>query len=1396
MEPLTPGRALVAAPPRPRSLTADLWPHPLTSEGRRIETGIVPPGATLADLVARHRAELGPEIAAAVDGREVAERDWARTPLGEGQIVALRPLAGGGNVFRTLLLIAVLVAAIYVPPALNLVGFEAAALSAGISIAGGLIVNALFPIRPPALPGAPEQGEPVYSLAGGANRARLYEPLPLVLGEHRVFPDLAAREFTENFGDDQYLHAIYHFGLGDLDISDIRVGSTPIGDFEDVETEIGAAIALFPGNVDTIAGAALETTDWVARVTAADTARIGVDLHARLFRIDRKGETVAHAVSVDIEWSAPGLAPERRTIPLRSDSQSLHRVTETIVLPQAGVWTVRVRRTTVRSEDDKIYDEVSWAALRAYQPDRADYAGQTRMGIRIRASGQLSGRLDRVSALVKQKIPTWDGARWTANRASSNPAALFRWYARGIRVRNRLVAGVGLPAARIDEAALQAWYAWCEAQGLRCDFVLDREMPHERVLQLIAQCGRASTTWQSGRLGAVWEEADRPATALVHPGNIVAGSFAVDYVSGATAEEVVVRYIEPGLDWQFSSVRRTVPGVVGAPASSVTVTARGVTGRDQAAKECNLQVARQHYHRRRLKWEMPAEGLRIARGDVVWITHALIDGGLTGRLRGGSAGRVLLDRAVRAGAGAHLLLRLPDGALHRTPARPPEGAAEESRVLVLDEPLPMAPGADGGVPPDTLWRLYDGDLPPQKARVIAVEPVSDRRVRFVAIDELDAYHALATGDLTAPFPDVPDRTPRILGVTFAAERVAVGSGHATELQAALTVKGDWRGGVVRAGPDFDTLRTVDVLGPGETVARWRIPADAGQAVEIVPGSEAAPAGPRWRGTWRLDIRPPPDPPTNFRVGVHEDGTRVYAWTPSPWPDLAGTAIRYAAAADAAWAGMTPLHEGLLTASPLESLEPPEGTWTFAARSRSTSGADSAEIRVTAELGPQRRGEAQWHFGAGPPAAALGRDGDFYVDTAATAIWTRAAGVWTLRADLSGADGAAWHPGSGAPRAALGVDGDWYFDRADATIWRKAAGAWAELLDIGTGRWHSGSGPPANNLGAVGDFFFRTDNGYVYEKTGSAAWSFLRDITGPQGLAGLTWHTGNGVPAAFLGRNGELYFRHDNATVWQKTAGAWRKIADLAGADGAAWHPGEGEPAAGLGADGDWYFDRTEAAIWRKAAGAWTELLDIGGGTWHSGTGAPAGDLGKVGDFYFRDANGYVYEKTAAATWTFRRDITGPQGPRGAVGPRGPEAALLDGSVQTGHLALGAVGGVYAQSTGTDRTLTAGWSTILSVSVPGARGYRILAQGVAGFSSARPPRGNLGVSARLRVGETSVASGSAGGRAGSSLDQTIPLTAARAHASTRTVELQVSGDGIGNVYPKVAAASLLVFLAKR
>ena len=444
---------------------------------------------------------------------------------------------------------------------------------------------------------------------------------------------------------------------------------------------------------------------------------------------------------------------------------------------------------------------------------------------------------------------------------------------------------------------------------------------------------------------------------------------------------------------------------------------------------------------------------------------------------------MILDRPVdlrRAPAGAMLMLRLPDGTLHRTAVSAPPGTVGETAVLDLADPLPKAPDADGASPLDTLWRLYDADLPPVRARIVAVEPATDRRVRFAAIDEVDAYHAAATADLSAPFPDLSPRPPRVLDIAIAEALVRVGAGFAVEIEAALTVAGDWRGGVVRAATDGGPLRTVARLVDGETDARWLAPDSGTLTVTVTPGTEAAPAGAPLTVTHEIaGSLAPPGPPTNFLIDVLGDGTRRLRWTPPFDVDLAGVVIRYGAAGGVplTWEQMTPLHRGHLTASPLETVEPPPGEWVFAARAVDTGGRLSHDdVRIVAELGPQRQGDALvWRcpaaagwpgtIGAGIERSDDGRDalesiGDYTWNDLTT--WD----AWATWATGNGADGAAEIVYADEPfdlGFAVDVALEWSADvvgdaafeyRTGATEPALAAASWAPYTPATTvqGRW--------------------------------------------------------------------------------------------------------------------------------------------------------------------------------------------------------------------------------------------------------------------------------------------------------------------------------------------------------
>ena len=943
-------KALIAAAPEAGAVV-DFWPHPLTSEGRRQSVAVVPDkGASLAAVLRQGGMALGGgPVEARVDGAPVARAEWSRRRVLPGQIVEARAAVQGGGDSEPLEIvstIAALTSSLQHGAGLSL---SQAALAAGPPVIGGLVVNALFPV---ALPDAGAPGRQAFSLHGGANRARPYEPAMLTLGTHRAFPDLAAQEYTQFIDGDQYLFQVFDFGVGDLDISEIKIGDALLSSFAGVtqETKLpGQAVTLLAGDVQSIApgamptpataaalyqagaGAAPRPGRWVKRSSGEKAQRLELDFVGLFFGRAKNGEGELRNVEIQIQrrehgtsgtW-LPAVPGGTGTVTLSNSATDAAR--KTVVVPltdHAKKWDIRVRRGAALAGNGRIDKRttdqgVSWTALRTFQANAADATGRTRLALKIKASGQLQGRIERLSALVKQKVPTWNGTAWSAaNQITSNPADIFRWFVKGVRADGRLLAGLGLPDSRIDETSIRAWRTWCDTEGLECDAVLTGSQSIADVLNMICRCGRASASWASGKLGVVFDQAGLAPTAMITPGNIIAGTLEVSYADGRLADEIVVRYLDPDFDWQPAELRRLKTGVT-APSRTATVTLLGIVNRAQAKEETNLIAARQEHHRRRITWEMGPEGLTIGRGDVVQATSDLLSGGTTGRLRpGGTAASPVLNQEVDIDDGVnYMVFRLLDGALHTSVAQHPDGASATGKTTrpVLTTPLPgvpdhgglaAAPAEKGATAGDVLWRRYGAANPPRKLKIIEIEPRAMDRYRFTAIDEVADYYAAAALPLTDPLPDLKHQGPRVIWCSLSEKQIKVANGWANEITATLTVAGDWRGGVLRArrtppasedegapAPVAEPWRVVAVLDGSQTSASWIEQPCGSLEVVVVPGSLVAPSGPAHAcGLYTLKGDPDaPEAPTGLSV-VGVRGGWMALWNKPDEPDYSITEV--------------------------------------------------------------------------------------------------------------------------------------------------------------------------------------------------------------------------------------------------------------------------------------------------------------------------------------------------------------------------------------------------------------------------------------------------------------------------------------------------------------------------
>lgn len=818
------------------------------------------------------------------------------------------------------------------------------ATNLAISLALSFAANALFGQQRNA--GNSRKDPDGYSISGGANQARQYGPLMLVLGEHRVFPDYASQPFTEfvldptatrdiingtpqtadqmppdfafeasppaasytpvapwtliagsppdsygYYGDNaersytttggavtmphtfvvrfstaggtaittleeyglegdlqnwraigaalpvitrygyelftntERLTSIFHFGFGDLEISDLRIGSTAIAEYINWQRHDSTVPAGqldrtrlqgyncpgwigddYPTHVQITDGGKLEqhagipADGWVTRQGMAGCDYIQFDLSGRLFSQGEGGITNLDC-SFEAQYREIGATDwvnfPFSPITLTSGVTTPVRETFRNTMPAAARYEVRVRRLTQDESDANRVSDFALTQIKFFIADATKYPAQNRLGLLVQATGQLNGRLDRLSALVRAKHWAWTStAPWTPGafpggtgawvwQHTTNPAWLFLFYARGGYLNASATPahlgggrgwldqpdpsngirmfGAGLLNDRIDYAAIVAWGQSCDAQGLQCRMVIDSQRPCSEILDDIAAAGRASKTWAPGKLSVVWEAADQPTVAVFGMPNIVAGTFQIAYDGDDTADEFTLDFTNSDNDFAADTVRQVVPGTV-QPVDPKGLKAAYAMSKSQAQQEVNLLAASRVYHRRQIQWESQIEGYIVQRGDVVALAHDLTQWASSGRLIeitaiDGQIKTIKLSCMVENQTGAanfYIWLRKPDGTFSSIQCVPPARRTDMLTVIspwsVADAPGEFGPGANNSASswPDTIpedWIFMAGPTPTlgKRVRITAIEPAEQFRLRITARDEVAEYYPMQNG---------------------------------------------------------------------------------------------------------------------------------------------------------------------------------------------------------------------------------------------------------------------------------------------------------------------------------------------------------------------------------------------------------------------------------------------------------------------------------------------------------------------------------------------------------------------------------------------------------------------------------------------------------------------------
>lgn len=767
---------------------------------------------TIARLAARQRFRV--PVVAVLNGEPVLRRDggWKRRLKRGDRLVFVECAAGGGgvkNVFRTALNIALVLSASWIagPAALGLTGFAKGAFVLGAYVGGAQLINSLLPPEQPG--GTPFRGgaaaSPTYSLTAAQNAARLGGVRPRLYGRHLVVPDLDAAPYTEYAGNDQYLHQVLTVSLGEVAIREIRLADTVIWDdvngdsgiFEGVDFEVvppGGEVTKFPANVVQAA----EVNGLALPGTNEDGAGAVGPF------IANPAGTEANLLSFDIEWlqgagrytATGGLSSVTTT--LRFEAQAVdnagdplgdwevlkeesyifstltpQRLTERFPVSR-GRWRARVTRVndTAQEEDDKARDAAVWSGLRAHLTGVTGSTDCTRIAIRMKANGQLSGLSSRLfRVLAVSKLLLFEGfedgvAQWSAPQETRDifPIAMDMLRNAGY--------GAGYPDARIDIAGFASLHETWAARGDTFDGVFDTKVSLWKALQDVLRAGRAEPQMAGDTVTAVRDEPRETAAMLFTPANVQAGSFSTDYVFADedSPDSVIVEFWNEE-SWSQDEVLCALPG--SSAAKPARIQAFGIVNRTRAWRYGIYRAAANRYRR---TWPSLASGLEgriLGRGAKVLVAHPLPQWGAAFTVEGYDAASRLIALDGDIPFSGTTLIRLRDRRgrvwgpcrLEATPV-PSQAILNEEDVTALGSPAGFivtaedrertlaAIGAAGGA--------ADHDGGPMECRVVAALPGKGETVQLTLVNDdprvytADEGDPPPIGDVVTP-PSVPSR---------------------------------------------------------------------------------------------------------------------------------------------------------------------------------------------------------------------------------------------------------------------------------------------------------------------------------------------------------------------------------------------------------------------------------------------------------------------------------------------------------------------------------------------------------------------------------------------------------------------------------------------------------------
>lgn len=308
---------------------------------------------------------------------------------------------------------------------------------------------------------------------------------------------------------------------------------------------------------------------------------------------------------------------------------------------EKGQFRVKITRVSTSSQYTyQVSDSLTIAGLTTRietLPIQTDKR-HTFLEMRIRATNQLNGTIQNLSAVVTSVLDVWDGGQWV-KQPSANPAWVFVDLLTG-QVNKRAI-----DKSRLHLPSITEWADYCDAvptapvamdytfPRFECNFVLDYKTSLQSLLQQVGSAAQASLNLIDGKYGVLIDRLKNTPVQIFTPRN--SKDFSSSRIYSRKPHGLLVKYVDPTIDWQVAELKVYDDGYDEETAFDLDeLTSFACTNDEQAWRFGRYMLAQNRLRQENISITVDFEFLVCTRGDYVQITQDVMRvGGTPARVK-------------------------------------------------------------------------------------------------------------------------------------------------------------------------------------------------------------------------------------------------------------------------------------------------------------------------------------------------------------------------------------------------------------------------------------------------------------------------------------------------------------------------------------------------------------------------------------------------------------------------------------------------------------------------------------------------------------------------------------------------------------------------------------------